>query len=112
MIDLAPRAVIAAALCLLSGCVSEAGLSTVQSDPAGQQPRHARYDCGEDGAITLENSRSSVRLVEEASGEAFDLPASPPTQASRYGEEGYALVLEGREALWMKGNATPMTCRR
>lgn len=112
MIKLAHWIGIAAASCVLSGCVSESSLSTVQTDSTSQQPRLARYDCGDDGTITLETGRGAVRLVEDATGDAFDLPASPPTQTSRYGEEGYALVVEGREALWMKGNATPMTCRR
>ncbi len=75
------------------------------------QPRHATYDCGEDGAISVENFSSSVRLV-EAEGDSYELPASPPTQTSRYGEGGLALVVEGREALWMKAGREPVTCNR
>lgn len=74
-------------------------------------PRQATYDCGAGGSIVVQNLRGSVRLV-EAEGESYDLPASPPTQTSRFGEGGLALVLEEREALWMKAGSTPMTCRR
>ena len=106
-------AFLAAVLVLAAGCVSE---SAQQPGPemalAEVQPRQARYDCGEDGAISVENNRTYVRLVEEDDGEFYDLPASPPAQTSRFGEGGYALVVEGREALWMKGNATPLTCNR
>jgi hypothetical protein len=106
------RAGLAAALLLLAGCVSETEQPQPELAVADAQPQQARYDCGEDGAISVENNRSYVRLVEEDDGEFFDLPASPPTQTSRFGEGGYALVVEGREALWMKGNDTPLTCRR
>jgi hypothetical protein len=41
-----------------------------------------------------------------------ELAASPPGQQSRYGVNGYALVLEDREALWMKAGKTPLTCVR
>lgn len=78
---------------------------------ASAQPRMARYDCGGDGSITVEAMTSGVRLS-EAEGDSFDLPASPPNQATRFGESGYALVIEGREALWMKAGKEPMTCRR
>lgn len=109
---LALHACFLAVLAMVAGCVSEAEQPRPELAVAEAQPRQARYDCGEDGVISLENNRTSVRLVEEASAEVYDLPASPPTQNSRYGEGGYALVVEGREALWMKGNNTPMTCRR
>jgi len=41
-----------------------------------------------------------------------DMPASPPTQHSRFGEAPYALVVEGQEALLMKNGKEPITCRR
>ena len=40
----------------------------------------------------------------------IDLPAAPATQRTRYGEQPYALVLEGREALFMKSGDVPLTC--
>ena len=101
---------------LLSACVADdqqgqARPAETSTAVAEVQPRRATYDCGEDGAILVENQRGTVRLV-EAEGDSYDLPASPPTQASRYGEGGYALVVEGREALWMKAGHEPMTCKR
>lgn len=109
------RAVAAFGLALLlSACVADDQQTQARQemvDTAMIQPRHATYDCGADGSITVENGRNAVRLV-EAEGDSYELPASPPTQSSRYGEGGYALVLEGREALWMKARHEPMTCRR
>lgn len=97
---------------LLAGCVSSTLQSQVSDIETGSiQPRSASYNCGDDGAITLENTRAAVRLT-EADGTSYDLPASPPAQLSRYGEGLYALVLEGREALWMKSGKEPMTCKR
>lgn len=98
----------------LSACVADGQPSRTGSTAAtvsASQPRHARYDCGDDGAITVEATSGAVRLT-EAEGETFDLPASPPRQSTRFGEGGYALVVEGREALWMKAGKEPMTCRR
>ena len=100
---------------LLSACVADDQQTQARQD-MGQtammaQPRHATYDCGEDGTIMVENMRSSVRLV-EPEGDSYDLPASPPTQTSRYGEGHVALVVEDREALWMKAGREPMSCRR
>ncbi len=105
---------VACAVLLLAACVAEDNQIQARSDVAGTfvaQPRVATYDCGDKGAIQVENMRTAVRLV-EASGDSYDLPASPPTQTSRYGEGGLALVIEGREALWMKAGKEPMTCRR
>lgn len=99
---------------LLSACVidgqqsqSRQGITSV----ASAQPRMARYGCEGGGSITVEAMTAAVRLS-EAEGDSYDLPASPPNQATRFGEGGYALVVEGREALWMKAGKEPMTCRR
>lgn len=103
---------IAGAALLLAGCVSSTLQSQTSNIEAGSiQPRSASYNCGDNGAITLENTRTMVRLT-EADGNSYDLPAAPPAQLSRYGEGLYALVLEGREALWMKSGKEPMTCKR
>ena len=96
---------------LAAACVADDPATSQASATLPSQPRLATYDCGDDGAITVENMSTTVRLV-EAEGDSFVLPASPPTQASRYGEGGYALVVEGREALWMKAGSEPMTCMR
>ena len=96
---------------LLAACVADGQGFQDAIETTTVQPRHATYDCGEDGKIRVENMRTVVRLV-ESEGESYELPASPPTQTSRYGEGGLALVVEDREALWMKAGSEPMTCRR
>lgn len=94
---------------LLAACVADnAGTSLTTSSI---QPRQASYDCGGGVSITVENAQNAVRLV-DAEGTSYDLPAAPPGQMSRYGEGGFALVLEQRDALWMKAGDEPMTCRR
>ena len=98
----------------LCACVADGGsgpgaLQIIESGPG--QPRLATYDCGQDGAITVEAMQNAVRLV-EAEGSSYELPASPPTQASRFGEGNVALVVEGGEALWMKAGREPVTCTR
>lgn len=113
------RGVLRAAACvglavLLAACVADDQQTAGRQDVAEAttvQPRQATYDCGADGTILVENMRTAVRLV-ESEGDSYDLPASPPAQTSRYGEGGLALVVEGREALWMKAGREPMTCRR
>lgn len=99
---------------LLAACVADdhsAQRDGMTTSAAVSQPRYATYDCGEDGRISVESTGSAVRLV-DAQGETFDLPASPPTQNSRFGEGGLALVVEGGEALWMRAGKEPLTCRR
>ncbi len=86
------------------------------------QPRVATYRCGgEDGDIRIVNTGASVLLSEatppsEETGEPgearYELVAAPPNQRSRYGADGLALVLDGREALWMKAGKAPLTCTR
>lgn len=75
------------------------------------QPRQATYRCDGNATLTVENMRSSVLLV-DPQGDSVTLPASPASQQTRYGQPGYALVLEGRDALYMKGGKPPLTCRR
>lgn len=91
----------------MAACVADGGGSVRSSTRA----RVLSYSCGPDGTLSVEYRRGSVRLTEPDGG-AVELPASPPGQASRYGEAPYALVLEEREALWMKSGAAPVTCRR
>lgn len=108
-----------AAACLIAGtavglsaCVADggAGLAGPALGMAPGQAGYATYDCGDEGSITVEAMASAVRLVDEQ-GASYDLPASPPAQASRFGEGNVALVVEGGEALWMKAGREPMTCR-
>lgn len=75
------------------------------------QPRMATYKCGGSGTITVENRGDSVHVV-GTDGDEVDLPAAPVTQRSRYGAGADAIVIEGREALYMHGRHPPVTCMR
>ena len=103
----------------LGACTTE-GPSSAASD---ERPRVTGYHCGEDGSIRIEQRGDIVRVFEPppppdpdatepaAAPAPVELAAAPPGQRSRYGMDGYALVVEGREALWMKAGRAPMTCR-
>lgn len=112
-----------AAALAAAGCTGGGGPS--QPQIASNQPRIATYRCGADGEIRIVNTGAAVLVSEnlvlpaaEAEQDAepgesrFELVAAPPNQRNRYGAEGLALVLEGREALWMKAGAAPLTCTR
>lgn len=75
------------------------------------QPRTATYTCADGARITIENLGTSVRVL-GPDGASEDLPASPANQNSRFGEAHDAIVIDGRDALVMKGGATPLTCTR
>ncbi len=103
-------------LLLVASCVSEghAGSAAAKASAGTEttsQPSHATYSCGPRGTLTVDNFRTSVKLV-DPEGESVDLPASPAAQQSRYGETPYALVLDGKEALYMKSGKEPVTCNR
>lgn len=108
-----PTILIATISFLLASCVAEqpAQGSRTAAEAGGAQPRLATYDCGEGNRITVENSGGSVRVSEPETADVV-LPASPPAQRARYGVDGHALVLDGREALYMVAGRTPATCRR
>jgi membrane-bound inhibitor of C-type lysozyme len=91
--------------------IQPAAVQPAQNRSGDSQPGTATYDCGEDGSITVQNLHGSV-LVTGPEGDQVELPASPVAQDTRYGQEGYALVLEGQDALYMKAGKTPLTCRR
>lgn len=119
------------ALFALSACVSEpghpgmnAGTPKVQSTSVmgGQpkatvvekdtpQPRTATYNCADGGMMTIENVGTAIRVL-GPDGISEELPASPAGQNSRFGAAHDAIVIDGREALVMKGNATPIPCTR
>jgi len=97
----------------VTGCVGDQQQTDARADAAelaSVMPRNATYDCGENGRIRVEGAGNVVRLT-ESDGSSYDLPASPPRQASRFGGDGLALVVEEGEALWMKAGKEPMTCR-
>lgn len=110
-----PVLVFLAALAPLAGCMST---ETPGAPAGGAQPRLATYSCSEDGTLRIEAAGGMVRvtLIEpgdpEDAPEPVELPAAPPGQSTRFGKEGYALVVEGREALYMKAGRVPMTCTR
>jgi hypothetical protein len=99
-----------------AGCVAEHDnptTGTVSAADASVDPRPgvASYRCDDARTITVDNRVSDVMLT-DADGDSVTLPAAPPAQRTRYGGNGYALVLEGADALLMKGNSTPLSCRR
>jgi hypothetical protein len=109
-----PVAVLLAAL-WLAGCVAEgnagkdpAKAAAASGDP---QPGRATYVCEDQTSITVENRLSEV-MVSDSEGDVSTLPAAPAEQRSRYGIEGMAIVLDGDEALFMKGRHEPVNCRR
>lgn len=75
------------------------------------QPRTATYNCTDGGKMTIENLGTSVHVL-GPDGASEDLPASPANQTSRFGQAHDAIVIDGREALVMKGGRTPLTCTR
>jgi hypothetical protein len=102
-------AILALSAVSLAGCVApEAGRGSAAESG---QPQIANYVCYDGARITIENNRSFVRVIESET-DPVDLPASPPSQRIRYGQDGRALVFEGREALYMVSGRTPLTCRR
>ncbi len=75
------------------------------------QPAMAAYACADGETMTIRNVGTSIRLI-GPNGMEEELPASPENQRSRYGEAHDAIVLDGREALVMRGGRTPVTCTR
>lgn len=120
------------ALFALSACVSEpghpgmnSGTPKVQSSSSAAvsqpkatlvakdtpQPRTATYNCADGGMMTIENVGTAIRVL-GPDGISEELPASPAGQNSRFGVAHDAIVIDGREVLVMKGNATPIPCTR
>jgi hypothetical protein len=95
---------------LLSACVPPDPPAPKAAVPA-PVPRYASYRCDGGGEITLEDFRTSVHVV-DAGGTDVELPAAPPDQTTRYGQPGYALILEKDTALWMVGGKRPVNCKR
>lgn len=99
---------------LLSACVADEGPSlsaTSSSVSALQPPRYSTYRCDGGDEITIEDFRTSVHVI-DTRGVDVELPAAPPSQTTRYGQPGYALVLEEPKALWMVSGKRPVNCVR
>ncbi|PLP56813.1 hypothetical protein CYK37_23675 [Mesorhizobium loti] len=75
------------------------------------QPRMATYNCADGGRMTVENIGTAIRVL-GSDGVNEEMPAVPAGQNSRFGVDHDAIVIDGREALVMKANATPVACRR
>lgn len=93
-----------------AGNAVEAAASPTATDLT-PQPRTATYNCADGGKMTIENLGTSVHVL-GPDGTSEDLPASPANQSSRFGQAHDAIVIDGREALVMKGGKTPLTCKR
>lgn len=112
--------------CCLAACVSQPGPkpkagtanlgdgspAVSVSEDSVRQPLTATYSCAGGGSMTIENSGASIHVVGSDGAIDEELPASPANQNSRFGAEHDAVVLDGRDALIMKGGRTPVTCRR
>jgi membrane-bound inhibitor of C-type lysozyme len=103
-------------LAMAAACTTGAGQKAASPVAVGpvetsSQPRVATYNCADGGMITIENLGASVHIT-GADEQPIDLPAAPAAQTTRYGEQPYALVLEGRDALFMKSGQPPLSCTR
>jgi len=72
-------------------------------------PRILAYHCEDGGELRVERKPGSV-AVTDTEGAVVTLPPAPPNQQARYGADGYALVIEGNDLLWMKAGRTPLDC--
>lgn len=104
---------LAVAACVPQNSAPKAGNAAVPTatDLTAPQPRTATYNCADGGRMTIENLGTSLRVI-GPDGTIEDLPASPANQNSRYGIAHDAIVIDGRDALVMKGGKTPLTCTR
>jgi hypothetical protein len=97
-------------LLIAAACVPQTRAPTA-NDATAPQPRTATYNCADGGMMTIENLGTSLHVL-GPDGASEDLPASPANQTSRFGKEHDAIVIDGRDALVMKGGASPLTCTR
>lgn len=96
------------AFAAISGCQT----SSPAVDPDSVvQPRTATFRCAGGQLIAVENLGSKVNVT-VPSGGTIELPALPTGSRSRYSEGQTALVLNGRDALFMVTGQTPLECKR
>ncbi|MGX5843306.1 hypothetical protein ACWGTI_21520 [Mesorhizobium sp. ArgA1] len=107
----APKAASAGTPAVLMAPGAPVTAAPIAVETAAPQARTATYNCAGGGRITIENLGTSLHVL-SPDGTAEDLPASPANQNSRYGAAHDAIVIDGREALVMKGGKTPVTCKR
>ncbi len=94
----------------LVGPEGEQGSMAIVAEKEVAQPATATYNCADGSMMTIRNLGTSIRVV--GPDEEEELPASPANQRSRYGQGVDAIVLDGREALVVKGRHSPLTCTR
>lgn len=103
-----PLAPLPVCILFLSSCMSD-GLDVAAGLDRATPPREATFRCDEGERLHVARLGSAVQVT-DAEGDTIVLPPSPPGQDTRYGMDGYALVVEGEDALWMKAGATPRDC--
>jgi hypothetical protein len=99
---------------LLPACVADqpATIAPVWKNAgAGQPSRSMAFRCDGKVGMTVVDTGNAVHVT-DSRGADVELAASPPAQRSRYSQPGYALVLEGRKALWMVSGKRPVNCVR
>jgi hypothetical protein len=93
----------------VTACVSE-GNGVAPAASEASNVNLGTFDCGEGESLTISRAGTAL-LVSDSQDDSAELAPSPPGQNARYDAEGYALALDGDEALWMKAGQEPMTCR-
>ena len=85
--------------------VDQQGRGTTGADTGTEsraQPATATYSCADGGMITIENLGDVGARPRRRRRRRSNCRPHLSRSASRYGEQPYALVLDGREALFMK----------
>ena len=101
-------AIFSLAILMAAGCVADDGPS---GRGASATVIDLSFDCGDGESLHLAGDGATL-LATDSHETRIRLEASPADQRSRYDADGHALVLNEREALWMKPGTPPMTCRR
>ncbi|MFP1630602.1 hypothetical protein ACLB6G_02595 [Zhengella sp. ZM62] len=94
---------------VLSACM--AGGAGLGSAASNVQPALTTWRCDGGGTMTVRRTGDAIE-VRSPRGVDVTLPASPPGSRERYGEGLYAVVFNGREALWFVTGKPPLNCRR
>lgn len=93
----------------LSACLADG--TNLGATAPDAQPVLATWRCDGGGTMTVRRVGEAVE-VSSPRGVDVTLPASPPGSRERYGEGLYAVVFNGREALWFVTGKPPLNCRR
>lgn len=107
------RAGLMAALVLgaaAAGCVADQPASSgIQT--SSLRPSTGTFRCGDAGNLQVRRVSGGVEVT-ETDGDVVFLPPAPANQSTRFGRDGYALVVEGPDALYMAARSVPLDCRR